>query len=165
MPERFSHTKRDYSVYWNLVFYGSSDLRRFRDTIGSSSPAKRRKLDELSNKPEEKSSPSSSFSQLRSRSKRSPKKVKVFAAASAIPQLEKLKLELAIIVDEKGKVFDWVPGPATISDYYGRSNKKTIRILVQQWVEDTYNTHVSLEDVKLLPIKEVDRMLFELENK
>jgi hypothetical protein len=144
----------------NFASGGENQFKKFRDLIGFTSPAKRRKLDEIIARSE--TSPSRGTSNKR---KTKPKNCSVYAAVHVVKESEKLKADLMVIKDDKGQLVDWFAGPATISDYYGRFNAKTAKILVHQTIKDDFGIKVRIEDIHLLPLKTVDRMLYKLENK
>jgi hypothetical protein len=167
MPERYSRTQSGYSVYWTLSIYRDDNMRKFRDKIGFSTPAKRQKLDKILSKSHKPSSPSPFFSETVGPGTRKRKggKYSAYAAVYAIPELEKLKADLIVVLDDKGKVFDYLVGPATISDYYGRRNNNTMKILVKQCIEDNFEVSVDVINIHLTTLKAADRLLFRLENK
>jgi hypothetical protein len=143
-----------------VASWDEDQFKKFRDLIGFTSPAKKRKLDEIIAKSEV--APSKGALAKR---KAKPRNCSVYAAVYVIKELEKLKAELMVIKDDRGQLVDWFAGPATISDYYGRFNAKTVKVLVKQTVEDSFGIKVRIKDIHLLPVRKVDRVLYELENK
>lgn len=90
---------------------------------------------------------------------------RVYASVYRVPEQETLKANLILIVNDKGKLVEDVPGPATIGPYFGRFSKKNARMVVQSYLEDIVKMRVDPEDIEFMPYKKLDKMLFKLENK
>lgn len=89
---------------------------------------------------------------------------KVCASVYKNPEQETLMASLILILNEKGKLVDYLPWPATISDY-GRFSQKKAKNLVRECVADSFKISVGIDAIELVIYKKLDKTLFKLENK
>lgn len=92
-------------------------------------------------------------------------KYKVYASVYNIPEQGKVKANLILILDKKGKLVDYLPGPATIDAYDGRFTKTIAKASVKDCVEQSFKKSVDTDDIDLITYEEASKMLFKLENR
>jgi hypothetical protein len=90
----------------------------------------------------------------------------IYAALYRMPD-DRLKAHLIFIVNEKGWVEEYLPGPFTIGEYFGsRMKKEDASEVVCSFLKNIH-PRMRLEpgDVKLYSAKKAGQVLFRLQNK
>ena len=91
-------------------------------------------------------------------------KYKVYASIRHVAEEGSVKANLILVTDSKGKLVDYLPGPATIDGYEGSFTARKAKESAKDWVKESLEIDVGLSDVRLLPYEELGKMLFRLQN-
>ncbi len=173
-PTRVTRTKQDFSVYWQLRIIRDRFARTFREKVKLRSPHKLQRLDAYLQSTKRPSPPPFFYigdywfrAETRVIMKKNKRKRTIYASLYRIPEEDKLKAHLIFIVNERGKVEDYLPGPFTIGEYFGsRLKRKYAAVVVCSYLRESYPRMVLRpEDVKLYSYRNANRLLFELQNK
>ena len=92
-------------------------------------------------------------------------KYKVYASVYSVPDAGHVKANLIVVLDDKGKIVDSLPGPVTIAPLIQRLTQKFAKECVQSAVETWLEMDIDLDSIKLMPYQKLGKMLFKLENK
>jgi hypothetical protein len=92
-------------------------------------------------------------------------KYKALAAVYHFPEERRTKTSMILVVNSKGELHDYIPGPLTVDEYEGRYSDKKAKVALQECIKDHLKIGVATEDIKLMPYEELGKVFFKLQNK
>ncbi len=92
-------------------------------------------------------------------------KYRAFAAVYHFPEEQRTKTSMVLVVNSKGELHDYIPGPLTIDEYEGRYSDKKAKFALRECIEEKLRVKVGVEDIKLMRYEDLGKMLFKFQNK
>jgi hypothetical protein len=88
-------------------------------------------------------------------------KYTAYAGFQSIPDEKNVKIELVVITDSSGKVFERLRNVSPIGDFVGTASDGKVKLLLRRLLLHEFDLAIKVEDIHLRSYPEVEKLLRE----